>query len=73
MMVTPEQNYGVIVNCFSAPLYTKSRTDSEIICEIQALSTVFVNPKKAVDVFHYVTLPDGSSGYCKKEFIAIRR
>ena len=72
-MVTPEQDYGVIVNCLSAPLYKKPRTDSEIICDIQALSSVYVNKKKSIDVFYYVSLPDGSSGYCKKEFIAIRR
>lgn len=73
MMVTSEQNCGVIVNCLSAPLYMKSRTDSEIICEIQALTSVSVNMKKAIDIFHYITLPDGRAGYCKKEFVAIRR
>jgi hypothetical protein len=72
-MVTPEQDYGVIVNCLSATLYKKPRTDSEIVCDIQALSSVYVNKKKSIDVFYYVSLPDGSSGYCKKEFIAIRR
>lgn len=64
---------GVIVDCLWAPVHEKPRDDSEIICELNALSEVLVFPEQTIGDFYFIHIPSGDEGYCFKDYVAIRR
>lgn len=64
---------GVIVNCLWTSLHEKPRNDSEVVCDLLALSEVLVFPEQSVGDFYLVHLPSGDEGYCLKDHVAVRR
>lgn len=72
-MRTSTTKSGVVVNCLWAPVHKYPRNDSEIICELNALSEIVVDPKSSIGDFYYVHVPSGDEGYCLKEYVAVRR
>ena len=72
-MKTSNPLHGVVVNCLWAPVHEKSNNESDILCELGCLSEIEVDLSKSIDVFYFVTAPDGTEGYCLKEYIVLRK
>lgn len=72
-MKTTNTRHGVIVNCVTAPVHSKSNNQSPVVCHLNALTDVEIVKDRSIDVFYYIRTLSGYEGYCLKEYIALRK
>ena len=61
-----------VVTCFGLPVYSEADLNSEIICKVQYLSEVMIDPSMSTADFYKVYTAVGVEGFCQKDFICYK-
>ena len=68
----PELVKGTVVRCAKLNVREKPIVSSDIVCVLNAMSEIAVDPKKSTTNWFYVICVTGAEGYCMREYIDAR-
>ena len=67
----PNTVRGVITNCLNLNIREMPSKDSDIVCELPALSEVQVDVDDITDEFYKIYSDNEITGYCMKKYVSI--
>lgn len=70
----PEENketLGTVTECIRLNVRKYPHSKAEVVTVIDAMTQVTVDPVRSTEKFYKVTTPDGTEGYCMKEYVSI--
>lgn len=70
----PKKNpvFGVVSNCKRLNIRKEPSKDSEILCDIIALTELEIDIDKSTDDWYKVFNADGIEGFCMKRFVELK-
>lgn len=67
-----KRSTGVVVDCSRLNVREKPTLESEIVCNINALTEVLIDIDNSTNDFYKISTVSSVEGYCLKKFVAVR-
>lgn len=64
---------GVVTDCVKLNIRKEPVFGSEVLCTVNALSELLINPEDSTDKFYKVCTSTGVEGYCMKKYVIIKQ
>lgn len=68
----PESMIGVVTNCSRLNVRKEPDINSGVVCVINALSELMIEPEQSTEEWYRVCTESGAEGYCMRKFVSTK-